>query len=171
MFRPSVPLPFPGTRSPQPSLRRDENAVIGVERLADQPLGDLRPVGVRGVDEIDTQLWETFEGPGRLCQVNRRAPDAWSGDTHGAKAKAMDLDVAADFEGPRFAGVQLCAHCSPRAVRVARSPTRVLSSSLRSLRSTDCRDLVEGPQIGERGPGAETCSDGMESSPGLNHVT
>jgi hypothetical protein len=60
MFQASVPFPFPRTGSPEPRLGGDENSVIRIERLADQLLGDIGPVGVGGVDEIDAKLRQSF---------------------------------------------------------------------------------------------------------------
>ena len=42
----------------------------------DKLLGDIRPVGVRSVDEIDAKLRQAFECPDRLCPVKRRPLDA-----------------------------------------------------------------------------------------------
>ena len=60
IFRTSIPLPCIGTRSSQPGLGRNEHAVIRVKRLADELLRDIRPIGVRGVEEIDTELGQAF---------------------------------------------------------------------------------------------------------------
>jgi hypothetical protein len=64
----------------------------------DKLLGDIRPVGVRGVDEIDAKLRQAFECPDRLGPVKGRTPDAGAGDAHRPEAEAVDLDVATNLE-------------------------------------------------------------------------
>ena len=70
-----------------------------MERLGDQVLAHLGPVGVRGVDQVDAQLDDAPEEALGLLRVVRRAPDALPGDPHGAETKAVDLEVTADGEG------------------------------------------------------------------------
>jgi hypothetical protein len=83
---------------PQPGLGRNEDAVIRVQILPDEPLGDIRPIGVSGVDEIDAELRQALEGSDRFGSVKRRTPDAGASDAHRSEAEAVDLDVATDFE-------------------------------------------------------------------------
>jgi hypothetical protein len=59
---------------------------------------DIRPVGVRGVDEIDAKLRQVFECPDRLGPVEGRTLDSEAGDAHRPEAKAVDLDVATNLE-------------------------------------------------------------------------
>ena len=98
VFRTTIPIPCTGTRSPQPSLGRNEDAVIRVQRLVDKLLRDLRPVGVRGVDEINPKLRQALEGSNRFGSVKRWTPDAGASDTHRSKPKAVNFDVATNLE-------------------------------------------------------------------------
>ena len=98
VFWTTIPIPCTGTGSPQPGLGRNEHAVIRVKRLANELLGDIRPIGVRGVDEIDAELRQAFEGSDRFVLVERRTPNAGASDAHCPKTEAMDLDVATNLE-------------------------------------------------------------------------
>jgi hypothetical protein len=87
--------PLPG----EAGLRRDHQVVgVGVQRLAEQVLGDVRAVGVRGVEEGDADLDGTAEHCDGLVVVARRTPDAWSGQLHGAVAEPDDGQVTAERE-------------------------------------------------------------------------
>ncbi len=93
-----VHLPHPSAGAPEPALGGDENAVIRVQRFADQLLGHVRAVRVRSVDEIDPELGHAFQRPECLRFVGGRSPDAGAGDPHRAEAKAVDVDTAANLE-------------------------------------------------------------------------
>ena len=88
----------PGPVRVSPPLVAIDDAVVRVQRLVDQVLGDVGAVGVGGVDEVDAQLGQRGEHGERLVVVRGRAPDAVAGDAHGAVAEAGDLEVAADLE-------------------------------------------------------------------------
>ena len=61
----------------QPGLGRDDDVVgVGVQRLADQLLGDVRAVGVGGVDEGDAEL----DGAAQHARPPRRGPSAVAPD-------------------------------------------------------------------------------------------
>ena len=77
----------------------DEPVRIRVQRLADQFLGDVRAVGVRGVDEVDAELDEAAQHADAFVGVGRRAPDALARQAHRAESEAVDGEVAADGEG------------------------------------------------------------------------
>src|SRR6476469_5125673 len=97
----------------RPCLGRDQHAAIRMKRFLDQLLGDIRPIGIGGIDKIDAELGQTPQGAKRLSAVGRRTPNARAGDAHGAEAEAMNQDVAADLEGAGLAGVELgrCVFC------------------------------------------------------------
>jgi len=82
-------------------LRGELDAVIGMQRLGDELLGDVGAVGLGGVDEVDTELGEPLEHGDGLVVVGRRSPDALAGDAHRAEAEAGDLEVPADLERAR----------------------------------------------------------------------
>ena len=64
--------------------------LVRVERLGQDFLADVGPVGVGGVDEVHAQLHgAAYDGDGGL-PVGRLAPDAVPDDAHGAEAQAMD---------------------------------------------------------------------------------
>src|SRR5262245_43429941 len=60
VFRTAVSLPHAWTRAPQSALRGDEHAVIRIENLMDEPLGNFWTVGIGGIDEIDPKLEKAF---------------------------------------------------------------------------------------------------------------
>src|SRR5580692_5597278 len=97
-----LPLTRPWTR--EACLRRDQEAIVRMQRLADQFLRYVRPVAIGRVDEVDTELWQTPQGGQRGRTIPRRAPDAFACDPHGAVPKAIDGAVA-DLESTGGAGV------------------------------------------------------------------
>jgi hypothetical protein len=60
-----------------------EDAVVRVQRFADKPLGDIRSMGLRSVDEIDAELRWAFEYSNRFGPVLPTAmlPDVFRGTT------------------------------------------------------------------------------------------
>ena len=72
-----------------------------MQRLADQFLGDVRAVGVGGVDEVDAELDGAAQHADAFVVVVRRAPDTLAGQAHGAESEAVDREVAADAERSR----------------------------------------------------------------------
>ena len=119
--RPSVAHRFGPGRS-EARLGRDHEVVrVRRERLADQPLGDMRAVGVGGVDEGHAELDRPPQHPAALVRVGGLAPDPGAGDAHGAEPEPADRQVAPDGEGVAHAtatGVfaPTCASASSRRV-------------------------------------------------------
>ena len=77
----------------------DQAGWVGVESFADEALGDFGAVGVGGVDEVDTEFDGTAENAAAFFRVAGLAPGAVSDKAHGSIAEAVDLEIAADFEG------------------------------------------------------------------------
>ena len=67
-----------------------------MQRLGDQRLAHLGPVGVGRVDQVDAQLDCPPEHAARLVRLRRRAPDARSRERHGAEPETPHLELAAD---------------------------------------------------------------------------
>jgi hypothetical protein len=106
VVRMPVDRPLTGPGALQPALGGDHEVVrVRVERLADQLLADVRPVGVGGVDEVDAQLDRAAQHRLRLVPVGRRTPDPVPGDPHGPKPEAVDRQVPADVDRPSFVRV------------------------------------------------------------------
>ena len=96
----AVALPPPGPGPRQAPLGRDHEAAgVGVERLGDQLLAHLGPVGVGGVDEVDAELDGAAQDRLRALAVGRRPPDALAGDPHRAEPEPAHLEVAAERDG------------------------------------------------------------------------
>jgi hypothetical protein len=64
------PSARPGAQ--QAGLRRDREAVVGVQCIGDELLGDVGPVGLGRVDEVDAQLGQPLEHRDRLVVVGGR---------------------------------------------------------------------------------------------------
>ena len=73
---------------------------IGMERLGDDLIGDVRPVEVAGVDMVDAAFDRLAQDRHRFGAVLRRSEYAGACELHGAVAHAMD-GAAAEAEGGR----------------------------------------------------------------------
>jgi hypothetical protein len=79
---------------------RDQKVVgIWMKRLGDETLGNLGPIRVGGVDEIDSQLHRAPQDGDRLGMVGRFSPYAGASELHCAKAESVNRNVATDYEG------------------------------------------------------------------------
>jgi len=79
----------------------DEAGRIRMQGLSDEFFADIGAVRIGGVNEIDAELDGAAQnGYGRLAVLGR-APDAIAGDAHGAKAEAMDGELAAERDSSR----------------------------------------------------------------------
>ncbi len=104
VLRHGRPHPAARPRPGQPALAGDDQVIgVGVQRLGDQGLADIGPVGVGRVDEVDSQ----FDGAAQRrlgpLPVRRLAPDAVAGDPHRAEAQPVDGEVPADVIVPAAA--------------------------------------------------------------------
>ena len=70
----------------------DEIVGIGMQRLADELIGDVRAVEVAGVDVIDAARDRLAQHGDRRLAVLRRPEHAGSGELHGAVAEALHAD-------------------------------------------------------------------------------
>src|SRR5262245_44041394 len=60
------------------------------QRFGNQLFADVRAIGVRGIDEVDTQLCGTPKDGERSGAVLGWTPDTLTCNTHSSEAKAMD---------------------------------------------------------------------------------
>src|ERR1700722_13182549 len=67
--------------------------------FANEFFRNVGAVGVGCIDEVNVQFGEPLQRSQRFGPIARLAPDARARDSHRAKTKAVDLNVAADFEG------------------------------------------------------------------------
>jgi len=96
------PLARAGAR--QPTLGGDRQVVgIGVQRLGDQLLAHVGPVGVGGVNQVDAQLDRAAQGGDRAVTVLGRPPDPVAGYPHRPEAEAANSQLPA--EGQRSSGL------------------------------------------------------------------
>src|SRR4051794_29958936 len=91
----AIPGPLPWAGAPQPPLGGDHQILgIRIEGLGDQLLADVRPVRVRGVDQVDAQLHRAPQDGNGLAVVRRRSPDAGTGNPHRAEAEPAHPAIA-----------------------------------------------------------------------------
>src|ERR1700730_18138617 len=67
--------------------------------LANEFFRNIGAVGVCCIDEVDVQYRQPLQRSQRFGPIARLAPDARACDSHRAKTKAVDLNIAAEFEG------------------------------------------------------------------------
>src|SRR3954452_12960052 len=98
-------MPLAAAGPDEPRFGGDHQLVgVGVQGLADQVLGDIRAVGVGGVDQADTELDGPSQYADRLLTVTGLAPDALAREAHRAVAEPDDWQVAADVKAPALDG-------------------------------------------------------------------
>ena len=113
MLGPAVDVPHVGTTAGESGLGGDQKPVIGMQRLADQLFGNIRAIGIGGVDEIDAQLRKALQHAQGFRLIARRAPDARAGDLHGAEAQPVDRDLATDLECLDMTSLSYSARAAP----------------------------------------------------------
>jgi hypothetical protein len=69
-----------------------------MQRFAQQRLGNVRAIGIGGIDEVDAQFRQPAQGAQAFGAIGRFTPDAWSGHAHGAEAEAVHGQVTANGE-------------------------------------------------------------------------
>jgi hypothetical protein len=105
VFRLSVFNPSVGTRAIKAALCGDhEPWRIGVQRLSYDFFTHAGTIGVRGVDEIDSQLDSAPQNPDSFGPVRRFAPNSISRDSHRAESQAGGTKIASDQEFAGFLG-------------------------------------------------------------------
>ena len=77
----------------QQAAFRRHHRLRGVECLADEAFADTRSVGVRRVDEVDTELGCVSEHRACLLLVGRRADYIRAGQSHRTEPETMDSPV------------------------------------------------------------------------------
>jgi hypothetical protein len=90
MLRSTVLFPGLTLRSPEPAFGRDDQALrIRVERFGNEPLVDLRTVGVGGIDEGDAELDSTHQHALSTRTIERFTPYTRAAHAHGAEPEAI----------------------------------------------------------------------------------
>ncbi len=91
----------------------DETGGVGVKGLGNQLFGDLRAVGVGGVEEVDAEFERPAKDVAGVLTAGRLAPGALADQPHGAIAEAVDGEVIGDRKGTGGRGVR--GGCSTHA--------------------------------------------------------
>src|ERR1700724_789127 len=71
---------------------------IGMQRLSYDFFTHAGTIGIRGVDEIDSQFDRAPQNPDGLSPIRRLAPNSISRDTHHAESQARNAKVVSDQE-------------------------------------------------------------------------
>src|SRR5579864_6194137 len=83
--------PLVWTRPLPTALRGNDNAVrVRMQGFGNDLFADVWSIGIRSVNEIDTQLHGPTKNGERRLAIFWRAPNALSGKAHGAETEAMD---------------------------------------------------------------------------------
>jgi hypothetical protein len=99
MLRSAVLFPGLTPRSPEPAFGRDDQAFrIRVERFGNEPLVDLRTVGVGGIDEGDAEPDSTHQHALSTRTIERFTPYTRAAQAHGAEPEAIHGRVATEGE-------------------------------------------------------------------------
>src|SRR5262245_44047682 len=99
MLRSAVVFPGLTPRSPEPAFGRDDQAFrIRVERFGNEPLVDLRTVGVGGIDEGDAELDSKHQHALITRTVQRVTPYTKAQPAPGAEPEAIHGRVATEGE-------------------------------------------------------------------------
>ena len=97
MVGPGIDMPLVGAAAQEAALGGDDQSFgIGIEGFGDQLFGDVGAVAIGGVDKVDAQLDGAAEDADGFGLVFGWAPDAVTGDAHGAKAHPADVQVPAE---------------------------------------------------------------------------
>src|ERR1700730_610281 len=110
VFRPSELNLLFGSSTHESAFGSDHQAIIGVQRLADEHFADMRPVGVGRVYKVKAKFSKPTKNSQALLGILWLPPDAGAGQAHRAKAETIDRDITADRE---FSG-QRCIKLSHR---------------------------------------------------------
>src|SRR6202140_4561374 len=95
----SIFNPLVGTWAVKAALGGDHQPRgIGVQRLSYDFFTHAGTIGVRGVDEIDSQFDCAPQDPDGLSPIRRLAPNSISRDTHRAESQARNAKVVSDHE-------------------------------------------------------------------------
>src|ERR1700688_3898845 len=105
----AVRHPLVRSRPLQSSLRGDHQFFrIRVERFRDNFFAHRRPVGIRRVDKINSQLNRLPKHSNRLRAILRLSPNSLACDSHRAKAQPVNPKIPSDHKISRLCRGALC---------------------------------------------------------------
>jgi hypothetical protein len=106
MFGAAVLDPFVRPGPLQAGFGRDQKVGwIGMERLGDETFGNIWPVGIGRVDEIDAHLHRSLKDGDCFGMIGRCSPDSGTRKLHRAEAESVNRDVADQECSARFGGM------------------------------------------------------------------
>src|SRR5262245_49366362 len=99
MLGSSILNPLVWTRAVETSLCRDHQpGRIRVQRFSNNLFTHVGTVGVRGVNEIDSQFDRALQYTYRFGTIGWLTPDSVARDAHSAETKTIDTKIASDRE-------------------------------------------------------------------------
>src|ERR1700676_4612363 len=105
MFWLSIFNPSVGTWPVKASLGGNHEVCrIRVQGFSYDFFAHVRTIGVRGVDEIDSQFHSAPQNSDGLSPIRRLAPNSGSCDSHPAESKARNPKIISDQEFAGFFG-------------------------------------------------------------------
>src|SRR5712692_5216280 len=97
---------------------------IRVQRLSYDFFTHAGSIGVRGVDEIDSQFDSAPQNPDGLSPICWLAPNSISRDSHRTKSQARNPKIASDQEfAGLFSGCLVSLHCGLLILHIFPFPT------------------------------------------------
>src|SRR5580700_10323204 len=91
--------PYVGTRPVKAALGGDHQALgIRVQCFGYDFFTHVRTIGVRGVDEVDSQFDSAPQNPDGLSPICRLAPNSISSDSHRAESQARNPKIVSNQE-------------------------------------------------------------------------
>src|ERR1700733_5646014 len=101
----SIFNPYVGTRPVKAALGGNHQPLcIWIQRLGYDFFAHSGTIGVRGVDQIDSQFDSAPQNPDGLSPICRLAPNSISRNSHRAESQARDPEIASDQEFARLFG-------------------------------------------------------------------
>jgi hypothetical protein len=99
MFGLAVLLPLIGSGAIEARFGCDDQPVrIGVQRLGNDLFAHTGSIRVRGIDEINSQLYRSSQHPHRFFPVLGLSPNSLSRDPHRAESEPVDVEVCCNLE-------------------------------------------------------------------------
>src|SRR5581483_5785105 len=110
MLRMPIRWPLVGAGTQKAAFSSDNKILrVGVEGFSDKRLAHLWPIGISGIYQVNAQIKGAAQDSNGFLLVRRWSPDTRTGDTHRAKAQAIDLQISTD--GKRSTGFRRSSGC------------------------------------------------------------
>jgi hypothetical protein len=78
--------------------RYHKTVAIGMERFLDKTFGNVRAIGIGGIDEIDAKFRKAPQRADGFVTVLWLTPYTGTGNAHGTETETMNGEITADLE-------------------------------------------------------------------------